>query len=246
MTDYLKKAWQKHSKLLTGYLLKKYNIRNKNPPSAIINNIVHNSMIDKDKMKHINTILSRYPLRDKKDNIRVDDRANSIIDIIPTRKYASYVDYGCGNGSITLNVAKRLEIPLDNVYCIEIQGGNSLITYKTPADVQYIPSNSIDLVTAIVSLHHMDSVVDVIKGIYRILSFNGMFVIREHNYNYDTDTYNLLQAVHIVSGAEPDAVYRSREEWTGMIVSCGFIEYKYTTYDVYNPQHLYWASYTKK
>ena len=108
------------------------------------------------------------------------------------------------------------------------------LDYK-PFDERVIPSGSVDLVTCFIGLHHcpLDSIAPFIQSIRRILRPGGQFIMREHDVN-SADMAAFVSLVHTVFNLGlmvPCAVndnelkvFRSADEWSGLIVENGFVD----------------------
>lgn len=156
-----------------------------------------------------------------------------------------YLDFGCGDGSITQAMAKTIgAVPM----------GTDVI--PTPPHIIAVnpllaqPSNSIDICTAFVSLHHVVDIHAALREIARILHPEGVFVIREHDYNGTSEMRAYLEFIHLFGALkcgeafdvdELPPVYRSARQWDELLAQYGFVKLLQQNYDVGNPQGLYFA-----
>lgn len=158
-----------------------------------------------------------------------------------------YLDYGCGDGSITRAIQTIFNISKENVFCTDIK------QYPSTQDLQFITfdqlynnsnslHNSMDMITAFMVFHHLtDSLqLDALRTIYKILKPGGTLVIREHNSpTQSLQKYAFQKVVDIyhdiydyVLSAEMNwdtndyySKYKSSTEWDKIISSIGFKKY---------------------
>jgi ubiquinone/menaquinone biosynthesis C-methylase UbiE len=105
-------------------------------------------------------------------------------------KIEKYLDYGCGSGKKTADIAKLLNLKKENTFCADIDEwsiyGKNKNSNTTPVEIipnksLNIEDNSIDLITTTHVLHHINSLDFVIKELYRILKNNCYLVVTEHD-----------------------------------------------------------------
>ena len=98
-----------------------------------------------------------------------------------------------------------------------------------------IVDGTIDLITASMVFHHVTNIYQVVLELRRIISPEGCLVLREHLCDssemaafldithglYSLSWTTPVEWPHFIS--EYKAFYRSRDEWTGILKSCGFI-----------------------
>jgi SAM-dependent methyltransferase len=192
---------------------------------------------------------------------REQDRADIIHELtnlyIQTKNFTvkSYLDYGCGNGTITSCIGTYFGLAPDHIYGVDVIASSSdKITYIRGAP-HNIPSGSIDCITAFVSLHHLGNKLDaVLSEIARMLRPGGIFIIREHDYN-NTDTMRAyLNLIHMcfdiyntgscnVNDLRENTRYKSYHNWNILMHKYGFILQKTIYYPGKNLQRLYHALY---
>lgn len=247
-SDYYKRA-------LLNYMLKGYKLREKYSIITALTGIV-NASINFDDISILKLMISILRVYVKKpvDHTRADERVKSILSILPT-KVEYYLDYGCGDGSITSQLGQALRLDSQHTFGIDIHAeSNPNITYLFGGDTG-LKTQSIDLVTAFVSFHHIVDLDGAMKEITRVLKPGGSLIIREHNHDGSELLRSFLNLIHMFIAIRDHAdcdlsaitsiKYRSSSEWTTYIESFGFKLHKTTTYEGNNPQKLYYASYTK-
>jgi SAM-dependent methyltransferase len=121
---------------------------------------------------------------------------NKIINILKNiKKNSSILDYGCGDGW-TLNNFEDMGI--NNITCVDIDDYRTYAKKSTFIKNKHLSSmdskinnNSLDLVIALQSLHHInfendktefiDRIIIIIKSIISKIKSGGYLLIREHN-----------------------------------------------------------------
>lgn len=114
--------------------------------------------------------------------------------MIESRKVTQYLDVGCGNGAITSAIGQRLGLSKDATIGVDIAtwAGHDHkaetsrdITFRTIGQPYAIdaPTGAIDLVTVFMVFHHIipDLLPKALAEISRVLSPNGLVIIREHD-----------------------------------------------------------------
>jgi len=184
-------------------------------------------------------------------------RAQEIAPLITTR-VGKYLDFGCGDRTITEAVGHYYGLDRNNIIGVDLfdSGSAGSLFYNTTKE---IPSGSIDLITAFVSLHHVEKQPEQIAEFARILCPGGTIVIREHDLakNINSPMFDYLQHIHIVAavwdteGALADILrgttYRSQYEWTELFARAKFNQaiLKRPDPKLPNPQGLYYCSYVR-
>jgi ubiquinone/menaquinone biosynthesis C-methylase UbiE len=96
-----------------------------------------------------------------------------------------YLDIGCGSGLITATIAELLGAKeyygIDISYVENPPAGLKLTVYSTDAAKLPYEDNSFDVITAIMSLHHIKNLPQIATEIMRILRPGGILYIKEHD-----------------------------------------------------------------
>lgn len=113
------------------------------------------------------------------------DQLKPIFNKIIKNKIISYLDLGCNEGKITNAVGKLLNAPIIRG-CDVIKTQNEYefeFTLLNPNDPYTLPyeNASQNVVTAFMSLHHIEQINKTLNEIHRVLKPNGIFLIREHD-----------------------------------------------------------------
>jgi ubiquinone/menaquinone biosynthesis C-methylase UbiE len=111
----------------------------------------------------------------------------------------TYLDHGCGSGSISMEIAN--EINALDVMGIDIYV-NPEVKFKVilPNEDSTLPieTGTVDFVTCLLSLHHVPDAKKTIDELCRILSPNGSIIIYEHDADPEDPWFRLyLDAVHL-------------------------------------------------
>ena len=172
------------------------------------------------------------------DTDRGNHLANVILDCIPNKLKANrdaiktLLDYGCSEGAITTELARRLCLLPNQIYGADVrQCEANSFTFIKLSDEQDNKSillpfadGSVDVIVASMVLHHVKNQDSLISEFKRILSANGVIIIREHDCN-NSHFSVFLDIVHglysFVSTnikwpgfiSEAKMFYQSRAEW---------------------------------
>ena len=177
---------------------------------------------------------------------RADSRVMDITQILESipNKIAinNYLDFGCGESSITSAVG--YSIGAKQVVGMDINVPNKPIDFdfkrlewnvpKIPA-----PTHSFDIITSLMVLHHVNNPAATISEMFRVLKPGGLLIIREHDIDGEADPdgrtfLDMLHGFYEVVWATPGhqenpnhvetyfARYKNRETWTQLITDAGF------------------------
>jgi len=176
--------------------------------------------------------------------------------------FASYLDFGGGDGNISSAVAKILKINKADAYSADVEKwystsrarDHSNITYLTLKENQMInlPDNSIDIVTCFQVLHHIKNIDFVLNELKRICKYT--LVIREHDCKTDGQRMiidlehslfelSLENIPNIKFLNNYEAWYRSKEEWINILQKYGFNIIHST--EPYGPTRYWYGVYNK-
>lgn len=211
---------------------------------AFINSLIEmiNSKFGTDKAI-FDSLKSMYTSQFQKDEgDRAKTKASAIVATLHKARIrvqhdADYLDIGCYDGKITTEIAAQLGIDLSSVHGVDV------IEYcNYPFDFQLIKneflpfeSETIDMITCLMSLHHVSNVQMSLSEIWRVLKIGGLFMIREHNVEpTDKAAANLLYVQHAlfdyvwsdktwnVGNIEEHPSYNTAEGWRTIIEKTGF------------------------
>ena len=232
---------------------------------------------------------SKYGFQKNESNSRSLSRVNDILlyldalnmcDIKNKEEYV-YVDIGCSEGGITQFLGKSLG--LNHVYGVDIVDESKITRIDDNNDVhmEYIKldmtkhteyclpflDESVDLITILMCLHHINKNESCIKEISRTMKKGGYLIVQEHDAQTKEDKIclDILHGMYSIVWNEVGKVedpnfcetyesfYKSRKEWTELILSNGFEEIsdlkinekKIRGIPRNNIHHNYWAIYRK-
>ncbi len=199
-----------------------------------------------------------YPLRpygkpDHHNQGRSISRVGEIRDLIAetdmpfVSNKVTYLDFGCNTGAITTEICRQLFVGQE-CYGVDILPVNNVTNnlYKYIQIDEHLstiplPDNSVDIITSLMVLHHVDNPEHYIRELSRILKPGGIFILKEHNIDGQNDTdgqvfLDLLHGLYTVAWAvngqqeNPEhcinysANYKKKEQWTEMLKEIGNIE----------------------
>lgn len=206
---------------------------------------------------------------------------------IKTTKPTTYLDFGCGDGKFTKEIMEHYKILKTNTYGVDKKKYPSIddmgirflesnipnvTSESTDTSKQFrfklpIEDNTIDIVTVFMVLHHIPKQYheNVIKELYRIISPNGVLILKEHNAPSVNEKdyepfYKTIDIVHDVYDfiIEPElswmdsgyySKYLSLNQWDMLFKQSGFDshmkprDYKKNIHT--NPTHSYISVYQK-
>ena len=177
---------------------------------------------------------------------RASNRASELLDQIPDDlEINTIMDIGSSEGTITGEFGKLLGLSRDNIIAVDIQKPkhghiSKDITFVMikPGDSLPAEDESIDIVTASMSFHHIDTIDQTLDEIYRVLRPGGVLIMREHDARKIDPIFKIyLEVVHglyatVLSTplemSPEDFVndhysnYRSKYEWISLLREHGF------------------------
>jgi len=185
---------------------------------------------------------------------RASSRVNDIKDCLP-KKAITYIDIGAGNGEITYAISQQVHAE----FTIAVDKENNLsevynnIPIHFMDDISALPDNTIDLITAFQSLHHISDLNKMLTKVHAVLKPNGIFIIREHDNKTPLDNSLAMiehKAYAYFNKENEDNIemrFISKEQWTRELENIGFKLIKYTPVrQRLNPTNVYYACYVKK
>lgn len=244
------------------YITKEYVLHDRRGIIMAICNIIYENL-HMDDGKIFTTILNVlvYPYSPKTIE-RQMERVTAVLELVKN-KIVRYLDFGCGDGNLTWQIGNQLGLEPSNVYGIDIHHiDNVNIGHYSSGQLGDIADGSFDLITAFVSLHHVQDIHYTIQMLSRILAPGGTLIIREHdspawdkrNPEYLPIYLNLVHAwINIRDHGFYDPAelyksinYRTLGAWTYLIQRAGLVFLGAYTYPGNNPQRLFYARYMKK
>lgn len=174
----------------------------------------------------------------------------NVLDKIKITSRSSYLDIGCGDGSITKSFGEHLGardiVGADVADEFEVGWKDSLrsknLDFYEIKDNEINIERTFDIVSCFMVLHHVPKscVTNYVQKIYDMLNSGGVFIIKEHDCFNATD-YIIADLEHslflaqkqFASGKALDSKtrlkikrqvihYRNRFEWQHLIMSVGF------------------------
>jgi ubiquinone/menaquinone biosynthesis C-methylase UbiE len=131
--------------------------------------------------------------------IRAIKNANKIKSIIPKNinlyNKEVFVDIGCGDGSITSELAKiykfkkSIGVDVENWFDTYTNKDKNIELVITDGKTINIKDNSVDVILCNHVLHHIENLDDMLNEIARIIKKDGILIIKEHNCYYKELSY---------------------------------------------------------
>lgn len=192
--------------------------------------------------------LEKYKQSDKNEKFvssRVEARVRDIEKFNITG-VTKYLDIGCGDGTITAGIGKYFNLSKDSIVGCDItQWAGHEHENEVSDDITFIPMESSDklptdetfeLITIFMALHHMNNDVlqSLIKECSRVLSPNGVILVREHDCPNAmiSALINIEHAMFevVIEGKTPAnefassyyGKYYTRRQWNNIFADLGF------------------------
>jgi ubiquinone/menaquinone biosynthesis C-methylase UbiE len=205
---------------------------------------------------------NKYDLVQASDN-RVAHRIHTITSLLEHKelkdiKIKSYLDLGCGDASISNQLAKSLNTTTNyfaDVCLPEVKNDDTIIDDVTINYIQItessfkldIPDNSVDLITCLCSIHHFKNLVDIMSELSRISHSQTILILREHDATEKIQPYlDFIHLVYLIQKDLPtDTFYANYYKRGELQKNLGINGWKYITSEEYkyNPQCIYTSAF---
>lgn len=155
----------------------------------------NSQMCDSDIYQILRENYRKHNQEYKNSDNRAVKRANELYKLLGNPTNKTILDIGCGDGSITSALAK---ITNSNIYGCDIYDSSydpdkfiklDEINLQLP-----FSDHNFDIIIALMSLHHIKQLDEMISEIKRTLKPNGILLIREHDFNEDLEP--ILEIMH--------------------------------------------------
>ena len=164
---------------------------------------------------------------------RANNRSKAVLDLLPEDfSPRNVLDYGCHNGKILVELAEALNIPSMHQFGVDVDMPKDFQTFEFIKSKEFssqVKSSSLDLIIALVVMHHLPKPMDIINEFYRILQPGGIVVVREHDYQapemkylFDSLHYLWRSVFALPNEMENADNYFSIDEWISMFLECDF------------------------
>lgn len=189
------------------------------------------------KRPHIARQLEEQPQGTKRAEHRVVDTCRLVQKLNITAD--TFLDFGCSEGSITASLGAQLGLVTDQIHgcdVLPLPESKRVGFLFAQTDGVHLPyaDGTFPLVTAFMSLHHVEQLRPALSEIYRILRPGGYLLIREHDCR-PPELAVFLDVLHGMYASvwnEPRetndfcttywAHYRTREDWHDVLKNSGF------------------------
>ncbi|CAF0943299.1 unnamed protein product [Adineta ricciae] len=123
-------------------------------------------------------------------------------DLIRKDSITSYFDLGCGNGLITARIGNYFNLSSETIFGGDVfNSHNPDITFVSIDQDQSIidlSDQSVNLITCLVTLHHIPHIDEILRELARIVQPNGYLIIREHDCKLERSL--LTKYLHFIHG----------------------------------------------
>jgi ubiquinone/menaquinone biosynthesis C-methylase UbiE len=157
-----------------------------------------------------------------------------------------YLDFGGGDGSLTLSIKNTLNLQNEDVYITDIKKYDTIDKYnlnfvQNNNGVIDLPENSFDLITAYMVFHHIKDDIQEqnIQQLYKLLKPGGILVLREHNLHFKNKyvkkhvvaTLDIMHDIydHVITSelnwkdkGNYYSKYKSKTEWNTLFIKNKF------------------------
>jgi SAM-dependent methyltransferase len=133
----------------------------------------------------------------------------------------SVLEYGCGSGSLLINLAKeqrftalhgvdisaaalrKIKLALNTLGTGTTDIANKIILSEPSDDtIPHVESNSIDVTLSLDTIEHVLNPYTVIDELYRVTKPGGSFIISVPNYGYIRYVFQLLLGIQPITGSD--------------------------------------------
>jgi len=190
-------------------------------------------------------VIKSYPLRSQTEiddeEEEENDRANERMSIF--KKYdfhienPVYMDFGCGDQSITDLVSDFLKV--SKVIKVEKNKSDGVVLWED------VMEDRIHVVTAFMSLHHVRSLDKIITEISRKQRTGDIFFIRDHDVR-NSDVLSVCKSVHRSYNDDTDCSYFSIESIRQLFFSLNYSFEFLWLYPDKDPQKIFHVWFKKK
>lgn len=185
------------------------------------------------------------------------------------RPIKTVLDYGCAEGAITAELGRQLGLTPDRIFGADVRAipseGFTFMPLlaeedgRPPAMRRILPGiadSSVDLITSAMVFHHVTHVRATLLELRRVISPQGVFILREHHCpSAEMAAFlDIMHGLYSLSWSQPvewpkfiqeyKAWYRTQEEWNSLILDAGFM--RLTTTNTVIQNHYDAAGRSKK
>jgi SAM-dependent methyltransferase len=172
-------------------------------------------------------------------------------------KCGSYLDIGCGAGLITAGVAKFLGLEefsgIDIAPVENPPSGLKMTIYESDSTKLPYEDGTFDVITAIMSLHHIKNINEIAPEIVRILRPGGILYIKEHDCwtSFDAMLVDIEHAMYTETVPDYGYAYHYKNyySWDKTFSALEYLhgDYYYTTINnEIKPTRAFYSVYRKK
>ena len=184
--------------------------------------------------KNATEFLIEKPISKNKEKERVLEKTQELLSFVKEHKKDcnSILDIGVGNGNVLTSLGHKLKINKNNLYGIDevsYLSSNDFTSIEYDENTRIpLKDASVDVSLIMMVLHHTESPSKILQEAHRVLSDDGILIIRETNaYNQDLLQFNILMEYIFYVGFFNLPVkltnhYFKKTKWISMFDDAGF------------------------
>lgn len=178
-------------------------------------------------------------------------------------KIISYLDIGCAEGSLTVEIGKRLKLSKYHIHGCDIRDIKKTANFNfrlIKNDKLPYENNSMSVISVIMVLHHVKELKKMLSEIYRVLQPGGYLLIKEHDSTSEqfSNFIDVVHGLYSLSLSHPVedptfcenyyASYKAENEWRNIITSVGFDKTFYSSFPKkkYSIQQWFYSLFKKR
>ena len=189
------------------------------------------------------------------DWMRVHQRVLQLKSLFPMTP-RNYFDVGAGDGSIANGMMEEWHLTQNSTFGIEVGQYEhpkpiNWLTYEKNGSLP-LPDSSVQAITLLMVLHHIEDPDTVLSEIHRVLALDGLLVVRETDaFNQEEKRFNqVLDTMFYRVFSENPSIplpnhYQSRLEWREFISNFGFTVQREVVLEPHNPFSPVYLVFTK-
>lgn len=180
------------------------------------------------------------------DRARILNRLSQVAELLEGKKPSNYLDIGAGDGLLSRALKESFGLSKESSYAVDVADYRksddlSWLAYNADGSIP-LKSDSIELASLFMVLHHIGNPAQVIAEAHRVLRPGGTLLVRETNaWTKDIHLLNSVLDTMFYEVFFPrldvplPTSYRARHEWESAFRDAGFIVKKISENEPGNP-----------
>ena len=200
-------------------------VREETGLDSVVNNWAYETR--ESNTQRLRRVLSNAPIISNTDSAA--QKLGNLTDSLGTISPKTILDFGAGTGDLLGAIAKKYNITKKYSYAIEPKGIPEPHEFTVLQTTSELPDKTVDLILIQEVLHHIhpNTRAELLTDIHRIMSPNGIILIKEHAYSEAPAMYIGLDIYHnmwYIRNAEAyDPLYLlSRTDLINLMTAGGF------------------------